>query len=47
MGSGPVQSNELTLLDGDNECVSRDSPQDDYFDEVTVQLVNFDCSVLG
>ena len=47
MGSGPGQSNELRMFDGDNGYVSYGSPQDNYFNEVTVLLVNFDCSVLG
>ena len=47
MRSGPVQSNGLRMLGGDNGYVSPGSPQDNYFNEVTVQLVNFDRLVLG
>ena len=40
--SGPIQSNELTVLDNDDGSISLDFPQ-----ELTVQLEYCNCSVLG
>ena len=42
MASGPDQSNELSVLDGDDGCVFLD-----YFEGLTIQLEYFDRSVLG
>ena len=42
MASLPDQSNELNLLDGDDGSLLPD-----YLWELTVQLENFDCSMLG
>ena len=47
MASGPNQSNELGVLDGDDGIVSPDFLYHIYFEELTVQLEYFDCSVLG
>ena len=42
MVSGSDQSNELSMLDGDDGSVSSD-----YLEEMSVQLEYFDHSVLG
>ena len=48
MASAPDQSNELRMLDGDDESVSPDFLyQYNYFEGLNVQLEYFDCSVLG
>ena len=45
MPSSPDQSNELSLLDGDNESISPDPPQD-IMEGLNVQLEYIDCLVL-
>ena len=46
MASDPDQSNELSMLDGDDGNVSPDSPQDS-FEGMTVHLEYFNHSLLG
>ena len=45
MVSSPNQSIELSLLDGNDEHISPDSPQDN-MEGLNVQLEYFDCLVL-
>ena len=47
MVSVPSQSNELSVVDGDDGSVSPDFLYHNYFEGLTVQLEHFDRSVLG
>ena len=47
MASVLDQSNELSVLDVDDGSVSPDFHYHNYFEGLTVQLENFNCSVLG
>ena len=47
MASVPDQSNELSVLDGDDGSVSPDFLYHNYFKGLTVQLEHFNHLVLG